>query len=96
VVHFAQISAWWIVLLLPLIGVLTALPVLTAVLMPLSWKLDPAGAGNPEKYFRFNDKGQTTRIQTQACIRTPHAERLCSATTPTRFRATSPSLLPPR
>jgi hypothetical protein len=79
VVHFAQISAWWIVLLLPLIGVLTALPVLTAVLMPLSWKLDPAGPGNPEKYFRFNDKGQT-QTHAQACIRQPHAERLCAPT----------------
>lgn len=48
--------SWWAVLLLPAIGILTALPVLAGVLMPLSWQLDPAGAGNPERFFRFNDK----------------------------------------
>jgi len=48
--------SWWLLVLLPVIGVLTALPVLAGVLMPLSWRLSPAGAGNPEKYFNFKDK----------------------------------------
>lgn len=46
----------WAVLTLPIFGLIFALPMLAAVLLPLSWSLDPAGAGNPEKYFKFNDK----------------------------------------
>lgn len=51
--------SWWALLLLPAIGVLTALPILAFTLLPLSWQLDPAGPGCPEKFFNFNDKGQT-------------------------------------
>lgn len=49
--------SWWALLLLPVFGALLALPVLAATLLPLSWQLDPAGPGCPEKFFKFNDKG---------------------------------------
>jgi hypothetical protein len=50
----------WAILTVPIFGALFALPMLAAVLLPLSWRLDPAGEGNPEKYFIFHDKGQST------------------------------------
>lgn len=55
----------WAILVLPVLGLLFALPCLALVLLPLSWRLDPAGAGNPEKYFSFNDKAFERKWRSQ-------------------------------
>ena len=55
--------SWWALLLLPILGALFALPVLAFTLLPLSWQLDPAGPGCPEKFFKFNDKGQHNKAE---------------------------------
>jgi len=48
--------SWWGLILLPALGALLLMPLLAILLLPFSWMLDPAGAGNPEKYWTFNDK----------------------------------------
>jgi cyclopropane fatty-acyl-phospholipid synthase-like methyltransferase len=65
ITYLAVGVSWWALLLLPVLGALLALPCLAAVLIPLSWQLDPAGPGNPEKYFIFKDKAFERKWQGQ-------------------------------
>lgn len=78
----------WAILLLPVLGLFFALPALAFVLLPFSWYLDPAGAGNPEKYFTFNDKGQQAYRRDRD--RTIEAACRTRATRMTDSHATSP------
>jgi hypothetical protein len=59
---------WWV--LYPLLTLLLALPLFTAVILPLSRYLSPAAKGNPEQHFDFKDaafaakyKGQKVPIE---------------------------------